>query len=78
MLQSLLSRVCYLMKTTDTSEDIDDIESTMTALIEPIIEDIFELSKDISASHVLRSAICLLAGIFVITERKVILKIPDS
>ena len=79
VMQSLLSRLCYLLKSQnfEINDDNDNnieyneqINETILELLNPICQEILWLSKDISASHVLRSSICLLIGIPVISERK--------
>jgi hypothetical protein len=85
VMQSLLSRLCHLLKSydfdninTDISDNnenssiitMEQISETVLELLRPIGLEIVWLSKDVSASHVLRSALCLLVGIPVISERK--------
>ena len=42
----------------------------MLAVIQPVMTEASWLSTDLAASHVVRSAVCLLAGLPVIAERK--------
>ena len=72
VLQALISRLCYLLKFQGVKDvDTDLIRKTIIAFTQPILKEIKFLSKDMNGSHVLRSVICLLAGIPTISERKV-------
>lgn len=51
-------------------EDADSFEEVVLALLNPLLAEISWLARDVSASHVLRSAISLLMGLPVIAERK--------
>lgn len=70
-MQSLISRLCFLLKQ-QSDDDEDGFEADIIfELIKPIITEAAWLAKDISGTHVLRSSICLLMGISVIAERRV-------
>jgi hypothetical protein len=51
---------------------MEKISSSMCPLLSPMISKTIVLAKDISGTHVLRSVFSLLAGLPVISERKVI------
>ena len=72
----MVSRLCYHLQVTNYTEIAEnsdfDVEETILKFLTPLLTEVHWLAKDISASHVLRSIICLLYGIPVIAERKVI------
>lgn len=71
ILQAILARLCYILKFEGIGEiEQDRLSSVILALIQPLLDEISWLAKEISASHVIRSALCLLAGMPVIAERK--------
>lgn len=67
----MIARLCFLFKSQATAgvED-DDLESTTLAFVADILGAFRYVATDMCGSHVLRSIICLLAGIPVISERK--------
>jgi hypothetical protein len=83
--QSLLSRVGLLLKTGDIGSTVveeETISAATVGLLSPLLVPNAEdgagaasnfdwLTKDMCASHVLRSALCLLAGLPCIAEKKV-------
>lgn len=46
------------------------MEVTVLNLAKPLIHEMFWLGKEMSASHVLRSLMCLLAGLPTVAEKK--------
>lgn len=71
VMQSLISRLCFLLNSQDfPDEESEQMSEAVLELLNPIVQEISWLSKDISASHVMRSCFCLLVGIPVIAERK--------
>jgi hypothetical protein len=72
VLQSLMSRLCFLLKTyhiSGTDEENPLIEAFSSFSL-PILKELNWLARDMSASHVVRSIFCVLTGIPVISERK--------
>jgi hypothetical protein len=72
ILQAILSRLCYILKNSGIG-DLDEglVKGSVLGLVNAILKDISWLAKELSASHVVRSAICALAGIPTVSERKV-------
>lgn len=72
VVQTIISRLCYFLKQGDM-QDIDPtyMEQTILNFASPLVQEIHWLSKEMSASHVLRSLFCLLSGLPTIAERKV-------
>ena len=72
VLQALLSRLSYILKNNGIGElDEEVVKRSLLGLVNTILKEISWLSKELSASHVVRSAICALAGIPAVSERKV-------
>lgn len=71
--QAMLSRQAYLLKSSDSNDDAtaDNLTNTILSFASPLLQNLNWLSKEISASHVIRSTICLLAGLPMVAERKV-------
>lgn len=70
-LKAILSRLCFLFKSHATAGVDDDIlESTVLDFVRDILSAFKYVATEMCGSHVLRSIICLLAGIPVISERK--------
>jgi hypothetical protein len=66
-----MARLCYIFKYQEFGEiEPDKAESVVLAFVKPIMKELHWLSKDISATHVIRSIICLLTGIPTIAEKK--------
>lgn len=64
--------MCYVLKCEDfVDNDVSYVIEVLEKLCNPIMKEICWLMTEQSASHVLRSMICLLAGIPTIAERKV-------
>ena len=71
VLQTSIGRVCHLIRSGETYDvENDIIESTVLDFAEPILANFAWLAGEISGSHVLRSVICLLTGMPLISERK--------
>lgn len=76
VLQALLARLCYLLKhngipTTDPEKLNEDIlQGAVLGLASPVLREVSWLCKELSASHVIRSLMCCLAGMPVVSERK--------
>ena len=79
ILQSLISRLCYILRTkgihghnddNDNELDPNELRESFLELINPLIDEISWLIKDICATHVIRAIFSALAGIPVISERK--------
>ena len=64
--------MCYFFKERIPLQDLEPqfIEETIVNLAKPLINEMFWLGKEMSASHVLRSLMCLLAGLPTIAEKK--------
>jgi len=63
----MIARQAYLSK--NLSDGLPSCEA-IASFAMPLLKEISWLSKEISASHVIRSIICLLAGIPVVAEKK--------
>lgn len=73
VLQTLISRLCYIIKFEDYGafdKPLDVVTTTVLAFVSPIMAEMSWLSKELSATHVIRSIVCLLAGIPMISEKK--------
>jgi hypothetical protein len=72
VVQTIISRLCYFLKQGNLN-DIDPawMEKTIVDFAKPLVLEIQWLSREMSASHVLRSLFCLLSGLPTIAERKV-------
>lgn len=79
IMQSLISRLCYILRThgiTGHNDDNDnelnpnELKSSFLELINPLVNEISWLMRDMCATHVIRAMLSALAGIPVISERK--------
>ena len=71
-MQAIASRLCYILKYDSLSEsDVQAIGESVIAFVSPMMEEMAWLSREISASHVLRSFLCILVGIPTVAEKKV-------
>ena len=78
--QAICSRCCFLLKNSGIPHqpasgdqpafDEDALETSVAELASPVLREISWLCKETSASHVVRSLLCLLAGMPCISERK--------
>ena len=76
VMQAVLARLCYVLKFEDYGDvPADDVYDCVEQLCRPVMQDAAWLVLEQSASHVVRSMFSLLAGIPVIAERKVRLKL---
>ena len=72
VLQAMIVRLCNILKSEGLGEtDEDYLKTTVLQFVEPILKEISWLSKELCATHVLRSIFCILGGLPVISERKV-------
>ena len=72
ILQAILARLCYILKNTGIGNvNEEELKKSVLGFIRLILAEISWLVKELSASHVVRSALCALAGIPIISERKV-------
>jgi hypothetical protein len=80
VLQAILSRLCFILKNEGIgSVEEDSLKQTVLEFVGAMLTEISWLAKDLNASHVIRSVICALAGMPVVSERKVcIIKITTS
>jgi hypothetical protein len=76
-LQTIISRLCHifnnnLFETDNAEERVEksSIESIILSFSHPLIHEMYWLGKEMSASHVLRSLLCLLSGLPTIAEKK--------
>ena len=67
-----MSRLCYLLKNNSIPTDMDEgeVAEAILAFVRPILAELNWAAKEPSVSHVLRSIICLLAGIPVVSEKR--------
>jgi hypothetical protein len=71
ILQAILARLCFILKNEGIGNvDEDFLKTTMLGFLSLILKEIGWLAKELSASHVVRSALCALAGIPIVAERK--------
>jgi len=71
VLQAVLARLCYILKFEDFGDiDSGEIKSCVENLCGPFMKEISWLILEQNATHVVRSAMSLLAGMPVIAERK--------
>lgn len=78
--QAICSRCCFLLKNSGIPHqpasqdqpafDEDSLETSVAELASPVLREVSWLCKETSASHVVRSLLCLLAGMPCISERK--------
>ena len=72
ILQAILARLCYILKNAGIGNvNEEELKKSVLGFIKLILAEISWLVKELSASHVVRSALCALAGIPIISERKV-------
>ena len=63
IIQAILARLCYLLKNEGIGNlDEDYLRTTTLGFLSLILKEISWLAKELSASHVVRSALCALAG----------------
>ena len=70
----MLSRLAFLLKQDGGSgEDSEALSaaSAVPSFAAPLLQSLAWLSTEISASHVIRSTVCVLSGLPVVAERKV-------
>ena len=71
VLQAVLARFSYLIKSEGTSGmDQSRVVSSVLSLVEPVLREVSWLSMDLCASHVVRSALCVLTGMPVVGEKR--------
>lgn len=71
VIQSIVARLCHLLRAGETYDvDLELLESVILTFVEPILTNFAWMAGEISGSHVLRSMICLLTGMPLISERK--------
>jgi hypothetical protein len=71
VVQSIIARLCYLLRAGETFDvDLDNLETVILSFAEPILSNFAWMAGEISGSHVLRSMVCLLTGMPLISERK--------
>lgn len=71
ILQAILARLCFILKNEGIgSEDEEFLKTTLLGFLSLVLKEISWLAKELSASHVVRSALCALAGIPIVAERK--------
>lgn len=72
LLQSTISRLCYILKNTGIPDDIDedDAVAVIFEFVQPILSDFNFSAKDMNATHVLRAVLCMLAGLPVVSEKR--------
>lgn len=71
-IQALFARLCYILKFEGFGDcDEEVVKDTIVSFVQPILDEVSWLSSEISASHVLRSIICMLIGSPVVSEKKV-------
>lgn len=79
--QAMIARLSHFMRSgTETSlvnGDNNYIESIMP-FFQDLLAEMSWLSKEISATHVVRSALCILAGIPILAEKKVCVRLIQS
>lgn len=76
--QAVFARMCYLLKCIGYGDiDENSIRDAVLTFVQPIMAELSWLAKDMCASHVIRSCCCLLAGMPVLSERKVELYISS-
>lgn len=74
--QAICSRLCFLLKHQGISTadpdglSEDSLAQGVAAFVGPVLAEVSWLCKELSASHVVRSIFCLLAGMPCISERK--------
>ena len=72
ILQAILSRLCFILKNYGIGNvNEEELKNSVLGFLKLILNEISWLVKELSASHVIRSALCTLAGIPIISERKV-------
>lgn len=61
-----------MLKSSGIPDDVDedDAVSVILEFLEPVLSDFIASAKDMNATHVARAALCLLAGLPVISERR--------
>jgi len=71
--QAMLSRLAFLLKQDGGSEgsEAQSAASAVPSFAAPLLQSLEWLSREISASHVIRSVVCVLSGLPVVAERKV-------
>ena len=63
IIQAILARLCYLLKNEGIGNlDEEYLRTTTLGFLSLILKEISWLAKELSASHVVRSALCALAG----------------
>ena len=69
----MLSRLAFLLKQdgADPGSEALSAASAASSFAAPLLQSLAWLSREISASHVIRSTVCLLSGLPVVAERKV-------
>jgi hypothetical protein len=71
VMQTAFARLGYLLKVQGIQDlDEDRIVDSVLSVATPILEEVNWLAVDMSASHVLRSILCALSGIPLVSERK--------
>jgi hypothetical protein len=71
VLQAILARLCFILKNEGIGDaDEDYLKQVVLEFVGAMLAEISWLAKDLNGSHVIRSCICALAGIPVISERK--------
>lgn len=74
--QALIARLCYVLKHEGISSSVQDevdedsLQQVVLALATPVLKETSWLAKELSASHVIRSLLCCLAGMPCVSERK--------
>jgi hypothetical protein len=72
ILQAILARLCFILKNEGIGNvNEEELKKSVLGFLKLILNEISWLVKELSASHVVRSALCALAGIPILSERKV-------
>lgn len=75
IVQAILARLCYILKHNGIGNvNEEELKKSVLGFLRLVLSEISWLVKELSASHVVRSALCALAGIPIISERKVIIR----
>jgi hypothetical protein len=72
IIQAIVARLCCLLKNNgvENSDQEKELIDATLGFARPVLAEVTWLAKELSASHVIRALICVLAGIPVVSARK--------
>lgn len=71
VMQTVFARLGFLMKVQGMQDlDVERVVEAVLSVVSPILDELHWLATDMSASHVLRSMLCVCTGIPLVAERR--------